>query len=132
MGISMEMLAGGVMLLLLGTVMGEWSRFELAKISVASLVGLLYLIVFGAMIGFSAYLWLLRVAPTPLVSTYAYVNPLIAIFMGNLLADEPLTARILVSALIIVSSVALINTGRSSAPVESESDLLVTQPCGED
>jgi len=131
MGISMEMLAGGVMLLLLGTLTGEWSRLELAKVSTASLVGLLYLIVFGAMIGFSAYLWLLRVAPTPLVSTYAYVNPLIAIFVGNLLADELLTARILIAALVIVSSVALINTGRS-ASVKSEGDLLAAHPCGED
>jgi len=60
----------------------EWSQVELAAISTRSWLGLIYLIVFGALIGFAAYTWLLRVAPTPLVSTYAYVNPLIAIFLG--------------------------------------------------
>jgi drug/metabolite transporter (DMT)-like permease len=71
------------------------------------------LIVGGAWIGFAAYTWLLRVAPTTLVSTYAYVNPLIAIFIGNLLAAEPLTARILVATAIIVASVALITMTQS-------------------
>lgn len=116
LGTGMEMLAGGAGLLLLGTLTGEWSRLDLAGISTESLLGLGYLIVFGALIGFAAYTWLLRVAPTPLVSTYAYVNPLIAIFMGNLLAQEPLTPRILVAALVIISSVALINTARARAP----------------
>jgi drug/metabolite transporter (DMT)-like permease len=74
-----------------------------------------YLVVFGAWVGFGTYTWLLRVAPTPLVSTYAYVNPLIAIFMGYLLAQEPLTPRILLAALIIVGAVALINLASISA-----------------
>ena len=117
LGTGMEMLAGGAFLLVIGTLTGEWSRLDLAAITPRSLWGLAYLIVFGALVGFAAYTWLLRVAPTPLVSTYAYVNPLIAIFMGNLLAQEPLTVRILVAALIIVSSVALINTARA-APVK--------------
>jgi drug/metabolite transporter (DMT)-like permease len=111
---GMEMLAGGAGLLLVGTIAGDWGRLNLAGISAASLWSLGYLIVFGALVGFAAYTWLLRVAPTPLVATYAYVNPLIAIFSGNLLAREPLTARTLLSALVIVSSVALINTGRGS------------------
>lgn len=116
LGTSMEMLAGAGGLLALGTLTGEWARLDLAGISTRSLLGLVYLIIFGALVGFAAYTWLLRVAPTPLVSTYAYVNPLIAIFAGSLLAQEPLTARVLVSALIIVASVALINTARSKAP----------------
>ncbi|MDD2694687.1 MAG: EamA family transporter [Anaerolineales bacterium] len=116
LGTGMEMLAGGAGLLLLGTLAGEWSRFDPGRVSTASLLGLGYLIVFGSAIGFAAYAWLLRVAPTPLVSTYAYVNPMIAIFVGNLLADEALTPRILLAALVIVSSVALINTARSQSP----------------
>jgi drug/metabolite transporter (DMT)-like permease len=116
LGTGMEMLAGGAGLLLAGTLVGEWSRLDLGGITTNSLLGLGYLIFFGALVGFAAYTWLLRVAPTPLVSTYAYVNPMIAIFLGNLLAREPLTPRILVSALVIVSSVALINTARAKAP----------------
>lgn len=108
LGTGMEMLAGGAGLVVMGTLTGEWSRVDLAGISTPSLLGLGYLIVFGAWVGFASYTWVLRVAPTTLVSTYAYVNPLIAIFVGNLLASEPLTARVLIAAAIIVTSVALI------------------------
>jgi drug/metabolite transporter (DMT)-like permease len=116
MGTSMEMLMGAAGLLLMGTLTGEWASLDLAGISARSLLGLAYLVIFGALVGFAAYTWLLRVAPTPLVSTYAYVNPLIAILVGNLLAQEPLTPRLVVSALVIVSAVALINTARAKAP----------------
>jgi drug/metabolite transporter (DMT)-like permease len=130
LGTGMEMLAGGAGLLLLGTLSGEWSQVDLASISARSLWGLAYLILFGALLGFAAYTWLLRVAPTPLVSTYAYVNPLIAIFMGNLLANEPLTPRILLAALIIVSSVALINTARAAPSPKPAVEL--SPVCGDD
>jgi len=113
LGTGMEMLAGGAGLLILATATGEWSRLDLAAVAPRSLWGLAYLIIFGSLVGYTAYTWLLRVAPTPLVSTYAYVNPLIAILVGNLLAQEPLTPRIVLSALVIVSSVALINTARN-------------------
>jgi drug/metabolite transporter (DMT)-like permease len=116
LGTGMEMLAGGAGLLLAGTLAGEWGRLDLAAITLSSLAGLGYLIFFGSLVGFASYTWLLRVAPTSLVSTYAYVNPLIAILVGSLLAQEPLTLRILVSALVIVSSVALINLGRTRQP----------------
>jgi len=115
LGTGMEMLAGGLGLLALGTLTGEWARLDLAAITPRSLWGLAYLVIFGSLVGFAAYTWLLRVAPTPLVATYAYVNPLIAIFMGNLLAQEPLTARTLIAAIVIISSVALINTTKSQA-----------------
>ena len=119
MGTSMEMLAGAAGLLALGTLTGEWARLDLASISSRSLLGLAYLVIFGALVGFAAYTWLLRVAPTPLVSTYAYVNPLIAIVVGSWLAQEPFTPRILISALVIVSAVALINTARSKTPLRT-------------
>jgi drug/metabolite transporter (DMT)-like permease len=108
LGTGMEMLMGGLGLLLLGTLTGEWGRLDLEAIAPRSLWGLIYLIVFGSWVGFAAYTWLLRVAPTTLVSTYAYVNPLVAIFLGNLLAAEPVTPRILIAAAIIVGSVAVI------------------------
>lgn len=109
MGTSMEMLAGGAGLTLLGLLVGEPGRFNLAAVQKESLFGLLYLIVFGSLVAYSAYTWLLRNAPIPLVATYAYVNPLVAIFLGFLLAGEHLTGRTLVSALVIISSVAIIN-----------------------
>jgi drug/metabolite transporter (DMT)-like permease len=121
LGTGMEMIIGGAGLLIAGTITGEWSRVNLATISVNSLLGLAYLVFFGALVGFAAYTWLLRVAPTPLVSTYAYINPLIAIFLGNILAHEPLTPQILISALVILSSVALINTSSSAKPKSSAS-----------
>jgi drug/metabolite transporter (DMT)-like permease len=116
LGTSMEMLAGGAGLFLLGTLAGEWGRLSLADITPRSLWGLAYLIVFGSMVGFAAYTWLLRNAPTPLVSTYAYVNPLVAIIVGNLLAHEPLTPRMLFATAIILGSVAVITAARPARP----------------
>lgn len=113
LGTGMEMLVGGVALLGIGTFSGEWSQLELAAITMRSWLGLVYLIIFGALIGFVAYTWLLRSAPTPLVSTYAYVNPLIAIFLGAWLGQESLTPRILLAALVIVSAVIIINSNRA-------------------
>jgi drug/metabolite transporter (DMT)-like permease len=120
LGTGMEMLAGGAGLLILGTLTGEWSQLQLSAITARSLWSLAYLIVFGSLIGYASYTWLLRAAPTPLVSTYAYVNPLIAVFIGSLLAQEPLNARILLSALVIIGAVALINTSRMTAPKAAE------------
>jgi drug/metabolite transporter (DMT)-like permease len=108
MGTSMEMLCGGAALLAVGTLSGEWASFHPASFSTQSLLGIVYLITCGSLIGYSAYTWLLRVAPTTLVSTYAYVNPIVAIFIGNLLASEPLTLRVLFAALVIIGAVALI------------------------
>ena len=107
---SMEMLGGGMGLLLVGTFTGEWNKLNLSTITSNSLLGLGYLILFGSLIAFAAYTWLLGVAPTPLVSTYAYVNPLVAIILGSLIADEPITPRIIIAALVIVGAVVLINT----------------------
>jgi len=108
LGTGMEMLMGGLGLTLLGTLTGEWSRLDLAAIAPRSWWGLAYLVVFGSWVGFAAYIWLLCVAPTTLVSTYAYVNPLVAIVVGNWLAAEPITLRVLIAAAIIVGSVAVI------------------------
>ena len=109
MGTGLEMLVGGGALLLLGTLTGEWSQISWAAISTKSILGLAYLIVFGSLIGYASYTWLLRVAPTSLVSTYAYVNPLIAILMGNLLAQEPVTPQVIFAAAAIIGAVVLIN-----------------------
>ena len=107
LGTSMEMMLGGLGLLAFGTVTGDWGRLNVASISRESWLGLAYLIVFGSWVGFGSYTWLLRVAPTSLVSTYAYVNPIVAVLIGNWLAHEPLTPRTLIAATFIVGSVAL-------------------------
>jgi drug/metabolite transporter (DMT)-like permease len=112
LGTGMEMLAGGVVLYLVGTLAGEWRSFALGNVSLRSWLGLAFLTIFGSMITFSAYAWLLRATPLPLVSTYAYVNPLIAILLGSLFASEVLSARILIAALVIIGSVVLINIPR--------------------
>jgi drug/metabolite transporter (DMT)-like permease len=111
-GTSMEMLAGGVACYLAGTLAGEWKSVVLNDITVRSWLGLVFLIIFGSMLTYSAYTWLLRTAPVSLVSTYAYVNPLVAILLGSLFAQEILTVRILVAALVIVGSVVVINISR--------------------
>jgi drug/metabolite transporter (DMT)-like permease len=120
---GMEMLAGCVGLFVLSALVGEWKQFDLSTIQPRSLWGLVYLITFGSLIGFVSYTWLLRNAPTPLVATYAYVNPLVAILLGVLFAGETLDILILISAAIIISSVVIINYARYSArqPVQPPS-----------
>jgi len=109
---GIEMLGGAAGLFLAGTITGEWNHFVLTNVSMRSWIGLIYLTLFGTMVGFTAYAWLLRNAPVSLVSTYAYVNPLVAILLGSLLAQEPLTVQILLAALVIVGSVVMINVAR--------------------
>jgi drug/metabolite transporter (DMT)-like permease len=125
LGTGMEMLVGGVLLLLVGTALGEWSRFDLAAVSTRSLLSLGYLVVAGSLVGFASYTWLLRNAPTPLVSTYAYVNPIVAIFIGNLLAGEPISPRVLLAAAVIIGSVVLITLAQ---PVKKQPNALAPAP----
>jgi drug/metabolite transporter (DMT)-like permease len=105
---AMQMLAASGALLLVGLTFGEASLLERAAVSRSSLLALGYLIVFGSIVGFTAYVWLLRVSTPARVSTYAYVNPVVAVFLGWALADEALTMRMLIAAAVIVSGVALI------------------------
>jgi drug/metabolite transporter (DMT)-like permease len=105
---AMQMLAGGVALLVVGGALGELHGVDAAAFSLRSLLGLAYLIVFGSIIAFSAYVWLLKASTPARVSTYAYANPVVAVLLGWALAAEPLTPRMLVAAVVIVSGVALI------------------------
>jgi len=109
----MEMIAGGTWLWVAGLLFGEGSRLHLSAISMRSAVSLAYLILFGSLIGFTAYVWLLKATTTARVSTYAYVNPIVAVVLGALFAGEVITARVAIAALVIVGSVALIITSRS-------------------
>jgi drug/metabolite transporter (DMT)-like permease len=113
LGTGMEMLAGSVSLFAFATLVGEWKQFNLAAVSIRSVSGLTYLIIFGSGIGFVAYTWLLRNAPTSIVSTYAYVNPIVAILLGSVFANEPLETIEIISAAIIIAGVVLITTSKS-------------------
>lgn len=110
---GMEMIAGSVALFIVSVGSGELNGFQLASVSMRSWLGLTYLIFIGSLVGFVSYGWLLHNAPISLMSTYAYVNPVVAVFLGGILASEPITPRILLAATIIIGSVIFINTGRS-------------------
>jgi drug/metabolite transporter (DMT)-like permease len=112
LGTAMQMLSGGGLLLLASAIAGEPARFHLAAVSARSLLSLGYLVVFGALIAFTAYVWLLKAAPPVLVSTYAYVNPLVAVFLGWAAAGEPITRGTLIAAAVILVGVALISSAQ--------------------
>ena len=112
---GMNMLAGGAILLAAGTATGQWAAFHPTAVTPRSLLALLFLIAFGAIVGFTAYLWLLRNANLATVSTYAYVNPVVAVFLGWALAGEVITPRIAAAAAVIVGSVVIITLARTPA-----------------
>src|SRR4026209_670969 len=124
-----EMLAGSIPICIVSILFGEWKSFSFAQVSVQSWLALLYLITFGSMIGFVAYIWLLQNAPVSLVATYAYVNPLVAVILGSWLAPEALTGRTLVAAGIIIGSVVFINSARQ---VKIKTGPLQAVPNGDD
>ena len=128
---GMQMLMGAAALFLVSVVKGELSGFSLGAVSLRSWLALLYLITFGSLIGFVSYGWLLHNAPISLVSTYAYVNPVVAVLLGSLFADEPLNGRILIGAAIIIGSVVLINSARQVKP-KAKTEPLQAVPDGDD
>ncbi len=114
---GMEMLMGSIGLLIVSVVKGELTHFEISSVSITSLLGLLYLITVGSLVGFTSYAWLLRNAPVSLVSTYAYVNPVVAVLLGSFFAQEKISLRILLAALIIVGSVVIVNITKKPAVI---------------
>lgn len=110
---ALQMLAGGALLLVASLATGEWTHFSLARVSARSLAALLYLMVFGSLLGYTIYVWLLRVADPSRVSTYAFVNPVVAVFLGWALAGEIVTLRMLVAAAVIVAAVVLITSAET-------------------
>jgi drug/metabolite transporter (DMT)-like permease len=107
-----QMLAGGLLLLGAGVVAGEPSRLDLAHVSSRSLLGFVYLVTFGSLIGFTAYVYLLAHTTAAKAATYAYVNPVVAVLLGWAIGHEPVTARTLVAAAVILAGVALITITR--------------------
>jgi drug/metabolite transporter (DMT)-like permease len=115
MWVAMQMISGGALLGVVALATGEPAGFRVADVSLRSWLSLAYLIVFGALIAYSAYVWLLRVSTPARVGTYAYVNPVIALFLGWWLADEALGFRSMLAAAIIVGSVVMIVSESRSA-----------------
>jgi drug/metabolite transporter (DMT)-like permease len=116
---GMEMLGGGALMLIVGALSGEFAHVDVHAISKASAIGLLYLVTFGSLLGFTSYIWLLdKVSPARL-GTYAYVNPLVAVMLGWAIAGERLSIRTGVAAAIVICAVALITTARSVATPRS-------------
>lgn len=113
---GMEMFSGGALLFLLALVTREPMQFDLAQVSARSIAGFVYLTTIGSLVAFTAFIWLLPHQPPSRVATYAYVNPVVAVFLGWAIAGEPLTLRTVIAAAIIIGAVALITTARSSSP----------------
>jgi drug/metabolite transporter (DMT)-like permease len=106
--VGMQMLAAGVLLTVISAVAGEFGRVHPGQVSLESWLGLAYLVVAGSLVAFTTYMWLLRNAPTSLVGTYAYVNPLVAVLLGTLILGEPLGWRTLVGGAVVIAAVAMI------------------------
>ena len=112
LGSGIEMLAGGALLLALSLVTGEAGQVHLRAISMRSTLALVYLILFGSIVAFSAYTWLLRNVALSRVSTYAYVNPMVAVFLGWAFNGETISGQTLIAAAVIVAAVIVITTFR--------------------
>lgn len=111
-GTAMQMLAGSAVLFVLAVITGDVFRLRPAEITPASLAAIAYLILVGSLVGYTAYVWLLRVAPISLVATYAFVNPVVAVLLGWLILAEPLEPRTVAAGAIIVVAVAVIVRAR--------------------
>lgn len=117
---AMQMLCGGAALVLASGLLGEWSRVDFAAISARSVWSLAYLIFFGAILAFSAYVWLLQATTPAMVATYAYVNPVIAILIGWIFGDQELSPSVFVASGLIVFAVVLITTwGKAGRSVKA-------------
>lgn len=113
---GMQMLCGGGLSILLSGVLGEWGSFDSSLLTFKPVASFTYLLVVGSLIAFTVFGWLSKVAPPTLVATYTYVNPLVAILLGNLFANEKLDPKMLLAAGVIVAAVVLITTGKKTEP----------------
>lgn len=117
--VAIQMLAGSLGGAIVALLLGEWGAIRVESIGSDVLFALFYLVTIGSLLAYNVYTWLLRVAPFGLVSTYAYVNPVVAVFAGSLILREPISAQIAVGGAIVVIGVALIITARNRAAARS-------------
>lgn len=119
LGTGMEQVAGGAVLLLVGLAIGEAGQADLGAASAASIIGLVYLIVVGSLVGFTAYIWLLNNVAVTTAATYAYVNPIVAVALGFVVRGEELSLRTLLAAALIIGAVVAMVSGRPRRAEES-------------
>jgi drug/metabolite transporter (DMT)-like permease len=119
---GMEMVAGGLALVVAGSLLGEIGRADLSTASATSVLALVYLILFGSIVAFTAYTWLLANAPVTTVGTYAYVNPIVAVGLGAIFLSEPITFRTVVATVVIVGAVVAMVSGRPRLAEETGPD----------
>lgn len=113
---AMQMIGGGVVMLGIGTAMGEWPRVHPEAVSLSSVLALAYIVIFGSLIGFTSYVWLLQVVSPTAVSTYAFVNPIVAVLLGVTLGNEPITGMTVVAGTMIVGAVVLMTRRTKASP----------------
>jgi drug/metabolite transporter (DMT)-like permease len=113
---GIEMMVGGVLFAVAATLTGELRGFDLGAISATSWLGIAYLVLVGSLVGYTTFSWLITVSPLSRVSTYAYVNPVVAVILGALILGEPLTPRTILAAVVITVAVVLIVTARGRTP----------------
>jgi drug/metabolite transporter (DMT)-like permease len=116
MNAAQQMIAGGAILLATGVGLGEITELNWAKVSVRSTAAFVYLTFVGSLVGFTAYRWLLKATTPARASTYAYVNPVIALFLGWAMGGESMNLSMLVAAVVIVVGVVVITTNRTTQP----------------
>jgi drug/metabolite transporter (DMT)-like permease len=119
LGTGMEQMAGGAVLLLAGSALGEIGQFDPAAVTTASLVGLAFLVVFGSLAAFTAYVWLLNHVAVTTVATYAYVNPVVAVALGVAFRGETMSLRSIAAAVLIIGAVVAMVSGRPREVEES-------------
>jgi drug/metabolite transporter (DMT)-like permease len=130
---AVPLVCGALMLLIAAGATGEFHELHWSAVSLRSILGLAYLIVFGSIVAFTAYTWLLQRCPPTLVATHTYVNPVVAVLLGWLLASEPLTARVVLASVAILGAIVLIRKGerpserRVSVPASPEAKSF--EPC---
>lgn len=115
MAAALQMLTGGGLMLLVGLLLGETGRVQLAAVTTRSWLAWSYLVLAGSLVAFPVYVWLLRHSTPARISTYAYVNPIVAVILGWAILAEPLTPRIAIAATIIIAAVAIITTEKTRA-----------------
>ena len=122
----MQMFSGGVVVLLFSFLSGDAARFHLASVSVRSELAFFYLLVVGAILGFGVYIWLVKVAPLPLLGTYAYVNPVVAVILGHFLLGEQVSLQTMIGGGVIILGVALIVATQSRQAGRDAAELRLT------
>ena len=134
---ALEMTFGGILLVVAGAATGELSDFHVASVSTTSLIGWLWLIGPGALLGFTAYAYALSTLPTATVAPYAYINPIVAVALGGALGDQPLSFGLLAGggAVVLAVAVTLVKAPRIKAPealaLDTAADIAQAVACGE-